>query len=95
MILVNWREQRKDKLVRGNLDKALDRWMFRNLNLIYNSICKIISAFQSLTLVSGFATLSSICSKYQFLGFQSHMSSKRDNKYFQISQEFAYVIIGL
>lgn len=51
VMLVNGR---KEKLVRGSLDKAVNRWMFRNLNLIYSSICKIITAFQFLALVSGF-----------------------------------------
>lgn len=68
----NWR---KDKLIRGNLNKAVNSWMFRNL--IYNSISKIITAFQLLTLVSVWAFLHILKYKYQFLDFQQHIISKR------------------
>lgn len=61
---------------------------------MYESICKIITAFQPLTLISGFV-LYMLQYKCQYLGFQSRMTSKRGKKYFQISQEFVYVIICL
>lgn len=73
----------------------MNSWTFRNLNLVYNCISKITTAFQLLTLVSVWAILHMLQYKYQFLGFQAHMISKRVIKYFQISQEFAYIIIYL